>query len=94
MGPFEEDNIPFKANRFSRLMVKLKPDGSARLILNLSKGDPFSVNEGIDSLDFPSVMSSTTEFVRVLNRNGKGALMTKIDWASAYKQIRIHHDNI
>ena len=94
MGPFEEDNIPFKANRFLGLMVKLKPDGSARLILNLSKGDPFSVNEGIDSSDFPSVMSSTTEFVRVLNRNGKGALMTKIDWASAYKQIRIHHDDI
>ena len=79
MGPFDEDDIPFEANRFSGLMVKLKPDGSARLILNLSKGDPYSVNEGIDSSDFPSVMSSTTEFVRVLNRNGKGALMTKID---------------
>ena len=94
MGPFDEVDIPFEANRFSGLMVKLKPDGSARLILNLSKGDPYSVNEGIDSSDFPSVMSSTTEFVRVLNRNGKGALMTKIDWASAYKQIRINHEDI
>ena len=36
MGPFEENNKPFEINRFSGLMVKLKPDGSARLILNLS----------------------------------------------------------
>ena len=94
MGPFEENNKPFEVNSFSGLMVKLKPDGSARLILNLSKGDPYSVNEGINSSDFPSIMSSTSEFVRVLNRNGRGSLMTKIDWASAYKQIRINHDDI
>ena len=94
MGPFEENDKPFEINRFSGLMVKLKPDGSARLILNLSKGEPFSVNEGINSSDFPSIMSSTSEFVRVLNRNGRGSLMTKIDWASAYKQIRINHDDI
>ena len=72
MGPFEENNKPFEINRFSGLMVKLKPDGSARLILNLSKGDPYSVNEGIDSSDFLSIMSSSSEFVRVLNRNGRG----------------------
>ena len=94
MGPFEENDKPFEINRFSGLMVKLKPDGSARLILNLSKGDPYSVNEGINSSDYPSIMSSTSEFVRVLNRSGRGSLMTKIDWTSAYKQIRINHDDI
>ena len=41
MGPFYENDVPFEANRFSGLMAKLKPDGSARLILNLSKGDPY-----------------------------------------------------
>ena len=65
-------------------MVKLKPDGSARMILNHSKGDPFSINAGIDSKKFPTKMSSTLEFVRVLNRCGKNAKMTKIDWTSAY----------
>ena len=53
MGPFDEDDIPFEANRFSGLMAKLKLDGSARLILNLSKGDPYSVNEGNDDKYFP-----------------------------------------
>ena len=94
MGPFTKDSIPFKESRISGLMVKLKPDGSARMILNLSKGTPYSVNEGIKSSDFPTLMSSTQEFVRVLNRCGKGALMTKIDWAAAYKQIRVNHSDI
>ena len=94
MGPFAEHSLPLKQSRFSGLMVKLKPDGSARMILNLSKGDPVSVNEGINSSDYPAIMSSTLEFVRVLNRSGKGALLTKVDWASAYKQIRVDHSDI
>ena len=49
MGPFYENDVPFEANRVSDLMAKLKLDGSARLILNVSKGDPYSVNEGIDA---------------------------------------------
>ena len=53
MGPFYENDVPFEANRVSGLMAKLKLDGSARLILNLSKGDPYSVNEGIDAKYFP-----------------------------------------
>ena len=64
MGPFSEDNLPFKVNRFSGLMVKLKPDSSARMIRNLSKGSPVSVNSSIDSNMFPTKMSSTIEFVR------------------------------
>ena len=79
IGPFSDNELPFKENRFSGLMVKLKPDGSARMILNLCKGDQVSVNEGIDSKNYPTVMSSTLEFVRVLNRCGKNAKMTKID---------------
>ena len=70
MGPFAENSLPFGQSRVSGLMVKLKPDGSARMILNLSKGDPVSVNEGINSADYPAIMSSTHEFVRVLNRSG------------------------
>ena len=48
MGPFSDNELPFKENRFSGLMVKLKPEGLARIILNLSKGDQVSVNEGIN----------------------------------------------
>ena len=64
------------------------------MILNLSKCDPFLVNEGNNSKNYPTVMSSTLEFVRVLKRCNKNAKMTKIDWASAYKQIRVRKDDV
>ena len=53
MGPFYENDVPFEANRVSGLMAKLKLDESSRLILNLSKGDPYPVNKGIDAKHFP-----------------------------------------
>ena len=59
MGPFDKEDIPFEVNRYSGLMVKLKPDGSATLILNLSKGDPYSVIEGIDTTDFRDLIIKT-----------------------------------
>ena len=88
MGPFSEDKLPFEESRFSGIMAKLKPNGSARTILNMSKGSPRAVNDGIDSSEYPTLMSSSEQFVRVLFRNGIGAEMTKTDWSSAYKQIR------
>jgi hypothetical protein len=94
MGPFSEDDLPYVENRFSGVMAKIKPNNTARMILNLSKGFPHSVNSGIDGSEFPTLMSSTTEFIRILFRCGKGAEMTKADWASAYKQIRVRSDEV
>ena len=82
MGPFDEENLPFRENRFSGIMSKMKPDGTARMILNLSRGTPHSVNSGIDKEEYPTLMSSTEEFVRVLFRCGRNAEMTKCDWKS------------
>ena len=78
----------------SGLMAKLKPTGEGRPILNLSRGKPFSVNEGIDRKNYPTSMSSTTKWVRVLIRCGVGAKMAKNDWAGAYKQIRVSTEEI
>ena len=47
MGPLDEEEIPFTDIRGSGVMCKLKPDASARVILNLSKGRPAAVNESI-----------------------------------------------
>ena len=94
MGPLEENELPFSENRFSGVMCKLKPNNTARVILNLSKGCPHSVNSGIDSSEFPTLMSSTTEFLRVLHRCGLGAEITKNDWAAAYKQIKMNPDQV
>lgn len=94
MGPLEESDLPFTKSRFSGVMCKLKPNNTARVILNLSKGSPHSVNSGIDSSEFPTLMSSTKEFLRVLHRCGLGAEITKNDWAAAYKQIKMDPDQV
>ena len=51
MGPMDKDEIPFKENgiKQSGIMVKVRPDGKARVILNMSMGKPFCVNKGINN---------------------------------------------
>ena len=66
MGPMRKEDIPFPETKISGLMCKIKPNGTARIILNLSKGSPVSVNEGINKKDFSTIMSSTTEWIRVM----------------------------
>ena len=70
-----------------------KPNGSARIILNLSAPKGMSVNEGIDSDEFPAKMSSTEAWLAVLNKAGRGAWIAKTDWASAYKQIAVRAED-
>jgi hypothetical protein len=75
-------------------MCRLKPNGAARVILNFSSPEGFCVNDGINNDDFPTTMSSTGEWLKVLGRCGKGALMLKIDWAAAYKHIHVRSEDI
>ena len=91
-GPVEEQDLPAGA-KVNGIMVRKKPNGSARIILNLSAPKGMSVNDGIDAKDFPAVMSSTAAWLRVLNIAGKGAWMAKTDWASAYKQITVRDED-
>ena len=94
MGPFEKNEIPFKEFKISGLMAKIKPNGKARVINNMSGGKPNSVNGGIDKKDFVYSMSSTRAWVRILVRCGKGCWMTKLDWAEAYKQIPVNKRDV
>ena len=89
IGPFKKEEVPFPVVKISGLMTKLKPNGAVRPILNFSNGRPKSVNEGINSKDYPTIMTSPDEWVRILRRCGRGARFCKNDWGSAYKQIRI-----
>ena len=57
MGPFKEGEVP-KDAKISGIMVKIKPSGAARVILNLSAPKGSSVNDGIDKDEFPAIMSS------------------------------------
>lgn len=87
-GPVPISKVPANA-KFSGIMTRPKPSGAVRIILNLSAPDGCSVNDGINSSDFPAVMSSTTKWLQALNRAGRGAKMAKVDWSDAYKHVGV-----
>ena len=93
IGPFREEDIPFDKVKYSGLMTKEK-GSSVRIILNFSRGTPAAINDGINSKDFPTAMASTEKWIRVLLRCGRGARFCKNDWASAYKHVRVRHDEV
>ena len=86
MGPMTKEEIPFqeKGIKVNGIMVTIKPNGSARVILNMSKGFPFSVNEGMRNDErFEVSMSSTNKWLRVMHKAGRGCYICKLDWAAA-----------
>ena len=87
-GPVGEDELPESA-KVNGIMCRQKPNGSVRIILNFSSPVGNSVNEGIDEKEFPASMSSTTKWLRVLNRAGRGCHMVKVDWSDAYKHVAV-----
>ena len=92
-GPVDPQEIPVNA-KISGIMTKIKPNGSVRIILNLSSPKGRSVNEGINPKLFPTFMSSTTKWLRVLKKAGMGCKMVKCDWSDAYKHLCVHRDDI
>ena len=94
LGPFEKEEVPFENFKISGLMAKIKPNGKARVINNMSGGRPNSVNEGIDKTDFVYSMSSTKAWIRIMVRCGRGCRFMKVDWAEAYKQIPVHKKDV
>ena len=87
-GPVEKEDLPPNA-KVNSILTRTKPNGSVRIILNLSAPKGFSVNDGIDKDEFPAVMSSTEAWVAVLNKLGRGCYMMKVDFADAYKHIPV-----
>ena len=92
-GPFDPKDRPPTA-KVSGIMCRPKPNGTVRIILNFSSPEGSCVNDGIDNDDFPTSMSSTAEWIKVLDRCGKNALMLKIDWAAAYKHIHVRPEDL
>lgn len=91
-GPVPLEEVPVSA-KFSGLMTRPKPNGSVRIILNLSSPVGNCVNEGIDKAEFPATMSSTTDWLRALHKAGRRAKICKIDWSDAYKHIAVHPED-
>jgi hypothetical protein len=92
-GPFHPSSRPATA-KVNGMMCRQKPNGSARIILNFSAPKGCCVNDGIRSDDFPTTMSSTKKWLQVLDKAGRGALIMKLDWASAYKHIAVRPEDV
>ena len=92
-GPFDPADRPTNA-KVNGIMCRQKPNGSARIILNLSAPKGNSVNDGISNDDFPTSMSSTKKWLEVLDRSGRNCLIMKMDWASAYKHLAVRPEDI
>jgi hypothetical protein len=93
IGPFTAEETPPDV-KVSGIMTRPKPNGSVRIILNLSAPAGQSVNDGIDLADFPATMSSTGKWLRVLAAVGRGAHMIKMDWADAYKHVHVRPEDV
>ena len=93
VGPFEEEAVPADV-KVNGIMTRPKPNGSVRIILNLSAPRGRCVNEGIDLAEFPASMSSTGKWLAVLAAAGRRAVMIKMDWADAYKHIHVREEDV
>jgi hypothetical protein len=91
-GPVDEEDLPADA-KVNGILTRQKPDGTVRIILNLSAPKGLSVNDGIDNDNFPAVMSSTEAWVNVLNKAGRGCWISKTDWADAYKHVTVRRQD-
>ena len=92
-GPVERSEVPADA-KINGIMCVPKPNGAVRVINNLSAPEGRSVNEGINSDEFPAPMSSTVKWLRILNKAGRGCWIFKCDWADAYKHLAVCDDDI
>ena len=82
----------------------MKPNRRVRLLLDLSyphtrgiklgMGIPMSVNSGIDTDLYKTEMSSTTLWLNSMRCGDVGALLSKMDWESAYKPVHVHRSDL
>lgn len=89
-GPFVDP--PFHVVHVSPLGAVAKPDGSVRLILDLSSPRGFSINEGIDKEEFSCTYSHFDSAVEIVRQLGRGCYMAKIDIKHAFRLCPVRPD--
>ena len=82
-GPFRDP--PFPATHCSPIGSAPKPDGSVRLVLDLSQPRGDSVNEHISREECSCRYSSFDDAVELIRRLGPGAYMGKVDIKHAFR---------
>ncbi len=86
-GPFDEP--PFVRNHISPLGADLKPDGSARLIMDLSQPQGSSINEFISKEEFPTEYVHFDVATALVRKMGKGCLLSKVDIKHAFRLLPV-----
>ena len=74
-------------------MIPKSTPGKWRLILDLSSPKGRSVNDGIDGAYCSLSYVSVDNAAQLICRQGKGALMAKVDIQNAYHTIPVHPDD-
>ena len=90
-GPFATP--PFPINHISPLGAVPKPDGTIRLIMDLSQPRGLSINEFISKEEFPCKYTPFDEATRLVRQSGNGAFLTKIDIKHAYRLLPVRPED-
>ena len=90
-GPFPQP--PFSHCHVSPIGAAPKPDGSCRLILDLSQPAGDSINEAICKDEFPCKYTHFDAATDLVFRMGKGCYLTKIDIKHAYRLLPVRMED-
>ena len=86
-GPFPTP--PFPISHISPLGAVPKPDGSIRLIMDLSQPKGDSINDFISKDEFPCNYTPFDEATRLVRKTGRGCFLTKVDIKHAYRILPV-----
>ena len=90
-GPFAFP--PFPITHVSPLGAAPEPDGSVRLIMDLSQPKGLSVNEFISKEEFPCKYTPFDAATRLIRLTGKGCYLTKVDIKHAYRLLPVRPED-
>lgn len=90
-GPF--DTPPFPRNHVSPIGAAPKPDGTCRLVLDLSQPRGESINDNINKEDFPCAYMHFDAATELAVRMGRGCLLSKIDIKHAYRLLPVRPED-
>ena len=86
-GPF--DKPPFANLHCSPLGARLKPDNTARLIVDLSQPTKNCINEGIDKNEYRVHYEHFDTAIDIIKKLGPGCLLEKLDIKSAFRLLPV-----
>jgi hypothetical protein len=102
-GPYTRDQLPWEIFKCNPMTVRLKPNGAAHIIMDLSyphdvrlsQGMACSPNAGMEAFEEfePVSMTGDGKWRRCLYWAGRLAAFLKADWDMAYKHVSVRKED-